>query len=218
MSFDVSILVAKREEISSKNTPDCVCLSSQSASIKDETALIKWQTMATGEQTARIERRTTDIEDQGARIEAQTIQIQGRAARIEGQTGRIEVEVERSSAMLREIYEWYLNNLRDTASREVVVSSGGSAPGSAGSTVPDTSFELGVEISEGVRILCPQARLHPSWNAENANGAAEEQPVLPRLFVCACSQSSSQPHQAAVAAYRCKSCPSPQRRSRASRC
>ncbi|KAL8365282.1 hypothetical protein RB595_004200 [Gaeumannomyces hyphopodioides] len=113
------------------------------------------------------------------------------------QTGRIESQVEQSSKMLREIYEWYKENLEDTA--PAAAQGRGFAAEWPTATPPSPQFELHVHTTQGLQLVCPRVSL----SAPLADDTAQQQAPSPRPFICCCSKSTASlgEHASSVTAF-----------------
>jgi hypothetical protein len=107
--------------------------------------------------------------------------------------------------MLREIHEWFVDNLKEAtlSTQEVVSVSQTQDP-----PLQDLSFELYIETDQGLRLLCNHASLHPKWNEKPSGGAAGSIIASDHLFICHCPDVTQNngipPHHEKLAAYRCE--------------
>ena len=107
--------------------------------------------------------------------------------------------------MLREIHEWFVDNLKEaTLSTQEVVS----VSQTQNLPLQDLSFELYMEADQGLRLLCNHASLHPKWNGKPSGGAAGSITASEHLFICDCPNVAQNngipPHQEKLAAYGCE--------------
>ena len=116
----------------------------------------------------------------------------------------MEDRLERSFTLLREIYDWYINNLKDVTPIERTTVAGTESTIDAILPVSDINFELYVESDQSSQLVCRHVGLNYDWNTENSNRTvpSEQSP----LYICCCSEqdtAGSQSHRATVNAYRC---------------
>jgi hypothetical protein len=119
------------------------------------------------------------------------------------QVSRVANGLEQVSILLREIHEWFIENLRDATSSRTTVANETQAQ-TQSTRLPDLTFELFAETGQGQEpgLICSHACLHSKWTVK----PSEETPR--HLFMCRCVGSSQhqdmQSHRARVAAYACK--------------
>jgi hypothetical protein len=85
--------------------------------------------------------------------------------------------------MLKEIYKWFVENLKHTAM----------APSTARAQPAPLGVTFGVyerdSANEETRLLCPQASFHPKWlDGESGSGGS-------RLFQCWCELDNLKVHE-----------------------
>ncbi|KLU81006.1 hypothetical protein MAPG_00101 [Magnaporthiopsis poae ATCC 64411] len=100
------------------------------------------------------------------------------------QTGRIKNQVEQSSKMLREIYEWYKENLEGTAT--AVLQEKRPAAEWTTTTPPSPHFELHVHTTQGLQLVCPRVSLNT--HVLLADDTTQRQEPFPNPFICCCCQ------------------------------
>jgi hypothetical protein len=121
------------------------------------------------------------------------------------QTSRLEDHVNKVSTMLREIHEWFVDNLKEAtfSNREVVSVSQTQNP-----PLQDLSFELYIKTDQGLRLLCDHTSLYPKWNEKPSGGAAGSMTASDHLFICSCPDVAQNndvaPHHENLAAYGCE--------------
>jgi hypothetical protein len=131
--------------------------------------------------------------------------VQWKANIRSSQTNRVGTQVDQVASMLREIHNWFSENLKDTTSANRPRSQGTSNSGlDVAATFQDFTFELYVETGTGPghQIVCHRASLHPKWKAKSTEETSDP------LFLCNCDQDCQscdwQSHRMKVAAYTCK--------------
>ncbi|KAI2472936.1 hypothetical protein F4781DRAFT_419828 [Annulohypoxylon bovei var. microspora] len=116
------------------------------------------------------------------------------------QASGIRRSVETSSAMVRELYEWYQDNIKVTRNDHLISSS--TSPAYTAytlSTAPAQTFELSIWTSRGKETICPRAYFSRDWNQTSVDSASSEaEPML----ACVCQKHGSPgSHQTAVQRY-----------------
>jgi hypothetical protein len=106
--------------------------------------------------------------------------------------------------MLREIHEWFVDNLKETApTTQAAVS----VSQTQDLSLQDLSFELYVVSDQGLRLICNHTSLHPKWNEKPSRGVAGSITASEHLFICRCpneAQNNIPPHQEKLAVYGCE--------------
>jgi hypothetical protein len=121
------------------------------------------------------------------------------------QTKRVENQVDQVATMLKEIHEWFVDNLKDTTSSGCRLAQDTQDPEpSPIAPSQDFNFELLADTgrAEGHQVICHRVSLHPKWKVKNVEATPRH------LFVCKCNENCQdcdwQSHQTRVAAYACK--------------
>ncbi|KAI1141305.1 hypothetical protein F5Y05DRAFT_256899 [Hypoxylon sp. FL0543] len=123
---------------------------------------------------------------------------------VNSQAAGIRRSVEKSSNMIKELYEWYSDNIKGLnrgRSGDHVTSTTSTA--NSFTTTPSHIrhvFELSVRTSRGRETVCPQAHFNSEWGEYLSNGS--ENPDLEHMLTCDCHKlDGSAPHQVAVQRY-----------------
>ena len=111
------------------------------------------------------------------------------------QANRLDHRLERVTAMLKDIHEWFIRNLRETTLQTTQAVVTGMHDQSTQFSGPQ--FELYAESDQGPRLVCNHACLHHKWDSKHSAVVANS--TLAPLFICRCS--ADQPHNARVAEY-----------------
>jgi hypothetical protein len=118
---------------------------------------------------------------------------------------RLEDHLEEVSTMLKEIHEWFVDNLKDASlstQAAVRISQTQNLP------LQDLNFELYVETDQGLMFACDHTSLHPKWNEKPSRVAAGSITASEHLFICcylnAAQNNGIPPHQEKLAAYGCE--------------
>ncbi|OTA62299.1 hypothetical protein K449DRAFT_50901 [Hypoxylon sp. EC38] len=124
---------------------------------------------------------------------------------VSSQTAGIKRSVEKSSDMIKELYEWYEDNIKS-------LKSGGNYNPIASITSTDKSFattpgqtrhvfELSIRTSKGRETICPRAHFNRDWSQTLLD--SQEYPEIENMLTCACpTHDSLAPHQVAVQRYK----------------
>lgn len=117
------------------------------------------------------------------------------------QVSRVEASVDQISIMLKEIHEWFVDNLKERPSARVPLVTDNSQPCTQAVPLQDITFELLADAGPGKDpiIVCSSATLHAKWSVRTS-----EEPQR-KLFDCRCGQHNQQFHSSRVAAYACES-------------
>ncbi|KAI0386393.1 hypothetical protein F5Y04DRAFT_276001 [Hypomontagnella monticulosa] len=123
---------------------------------------------------------------------------------ISSQTANIKKSVDTSSDMIKELYEWYKDNLKGNRSPEddnQVLNPDTAAGYLATATASlDHTFQLVVRTDQGSRLICPQT--HFNREPDPRHSAAGGNLEAGQLFTCACpNHGGSGLHQSAVQRY-----------------
>ena len=101
--------------------------------------------------------------------------------------------------MLKDIHEWFLDNLKDSKLSSWALSSRTSEQGPLFSSL---IFELHVKSAHGLDLVCSRASLYPKWNDKQTETMATRTNELrPPLFLCQCQGGEGQPLHAKVAEF-----------------
>ena len=104
--------------------------------------------------------------------------------------------------MLKDIHEWFVDNLKPSkvSSRVLPYRTPEHGPLFSGLV-----FELYVESAHGLDLVCSRASLHPKWNGKQAETIAGRTNELgPQLFLCQCQGDEEQLLHTKVAEFGCK--------------
>lgn len=117
------------------------------------------------------------------------------------QANRVGASVEQISIMLREIHEWFVDNLKERPWIRAPSATDSSPPQTPAVPLQDTTFEISADAGPGKApiLICRSATLHAKWSVRTS----EEPPK--KLFECRCGQHDQEPHRSRVTAYACKS-------------
>ncbi|KAI1457048.1 hypothetical protein F4805DRAFT_475471 [Annulohypoxylon moriforme] len=116
------------------------------------------------------------------------------------QAAGIRKSVETSSAMIKELYEWYEDNIKgfkSTGSDELTSSSNPLAY----DTAPIHTFELSIRTSRGKEVICPRAHFNREWDQTSLadSVSSDTEPML----ACACKPPGNPGlHQSVVQRYK----------------
>jgi hypothetical protein len=110
------------------------------------------------------------------------------------QAHRLEHHVGDILAMLKEIHAWFLVNLQNSKLSAGVLPSRTSQQGPLFSGL---TFELYVQSTQGLDLVCSRASLHPKWSdKQNETTPSYTNELGPQLFSCQCE---GQPLHAKIA-------------------
>ena len=115
----------------------------------------------------------------------------------------MEGRVAQVSALLKEIHEWFVENLKEATSTTQMAASGSQ---DQASQLSDLSFELYGESHQGPKLICSHTCLHPKWNEKRSGAVTTGTNALEHIFLCQCTSHNgdAQPHQTKITGYTCK--------------
>jgi len=114
------------------------------------------------------------------------------------QANRLDHGLERVTAMLKDIHEWFVHNLKDTTLQTTQVVVTGTHDDQS-TLFSGPKFEVYAESDQGLRLVCSHACLHRKWDGKHSRVIASSTPTLAPLFICRCSANQS--HDARLAEY-----------------
>lgn len=120
---------------------------------------------------------------------------------ISAQVSRVEVGVEQASTMLKEIHEWFLENLKNGTPARDYQATTTTIPQAETTPLRDVTFELYLNASTGQTptLICDQVSLSSSYSIKTSEDTQT------KVFECRCNTTDQErrkgPHADTVAAY-----------------
>ena len=123
-------------------------------------------------------------------------------------TRRVEETVQGLDRMLKEIYTWFIRNLKHSRAQGHPTTD---QAANEASPLMELTFELHTEASGGVssdvELICPTASLHRHWALGARENTNNVQSDGGKLFICRCGPGRTQTeriHQDRLAGIRCE--------------
>jgi hypothetical protein len=120
---------------------------------------------------------------------------------VSAQVSRVEVSVEQASTMLKEIHEWFVENLRTGTPSRNHQATTTTIQQTETTPLRDVTFELYLNTGTGQTpsLICHHASLSSSWSIKTSENTQT------KVFECRCNTTDQErregPHADTVAAY-----------------